>query len=447
MLLVFINYYTITILSTVRAYIAGESEYSKGQKTALLGLMAYLETGRGEFYRNFEESIKIPMGDNKARHGLDADGDVRSISAGFIEGKNHPDDVGNMIWVYRTFKNNILKEPIRLWRDAEVEINELAAMGPEIRKEVETGKMTEAVRLATISKIVTVSRDLYDKESAFSMELSITARRINSMLLAIDIIGILLIAGSIIASMSVMMRRLHLSHKIAEEKNAELTETNKDLDTFIYSVSHDLRSPNTSLKGLIQLIQSDPDPENHKEYVALMDGVVEQQDAFIREILDFFRSKRSSVSCKPFSLHALVEDVIRANVFAPGAQKIAINKELKTDEVNSDELRVKMIINNLLSNAIKYSDNQKTDRVINISTEKVENDVVIAVEDNGIGLSNEQKERIFDLFYTGKKSSRDSSGLGLYILRQNVEKLHGRVELESELCVGSKFMVYIPCPQ
>jgi signal transduction histidine kinase len=191
-------------------------------------------------------------------------------------------------------------------------------------------------------------------------------------------------------------------------------------------------------------MQSDPQEENHKEYLALMDEVVDKQDAFIREILDFFRAKRSSVSCKPFSLHALIEDVIKVNSYSQLAQNLVIKKELKTDEVNTDELRVKMIINNLLSNAIKYSDQRKKQRVINISADTVEDNVLIAVEDNGIGISEEQKGRIFDLFYTGNKSSRDSSGLGLYILRQNVEKLRGRIELESEPGIGSKFRVYIP---
>jgi signal transduction histidine kinase len=125
------------------------------------------------------------------------------------------------------------------------------------------------------------------------------------------------------------------------------------------------------------------------------------------------------------------------------ARSIAISSNILLDNVYTDMLRIKMIISNLISNAIKYSDGRKPQMTISIKTMEFQNNIVIEVADNGIGIDKKHLEKIYDMFFVGTNTS-NGSGLGLYILKQNVEKLNGRVEVQSEIHVGTKFTVFIP---
>jgi len=441
--LVSLNYFTISTLSAVRAYITGESAYSKGQKDANIYLCTYIDTKDPEYLKYFHESIDVPIADNMARASLERHESKSIVTYYFLKGKNHPEDIPDMIWLYKTFRTNFMKKPIKLWTEAEPLINQLYAAGMQIQKKIENNQLTEEDKIAEIKYISGLSAQLYEKESGFSYELGIVARKINFYLLLADIVCVIIIVGNITLYVLLMLSSLKAAYKKTEDNNKLLVETNKELDTFLYSISHDLRSPITSMKGLIALVAEEDELSKIQQYAGIMSEVIEKQDAFILEIIDFFRHKRSSLSYSEFSLQTLVGQAVTNNKYAPLARNIRIQQKINLDTITTDELRLKMIINNLISNAIKYSDPEKPEKTISILTEQVSNHALICVEDNGIGMDQPTLNKIFDLFFVAG-SRQNGTGLGLYILKHNVEKLQGRIEVVSERKIGTKFMVYIP---
>lgn len=441
--LISINFYTIKILSAVRAYINGESEYSKGQKDALLYLYTYIETEDTVYMSYFNESIKVPMADNLARKSLINHDKDEVVSRYFLMGRNHPNDIPGLIWLFKTFRTTYMKTPIRLWTDAEPQINQLYDIGNRVNEQIKNKSLTRDEKRLAVKEISSISAELYQKESTFSKVLGDIARKITGYLELANILCIFIIIGSIALYATIMIRRLTLINRKLEAKNFEIIETNKELDTLVYSVSHDLRSPITSIKGLLNILKEENDLEKLKEYAGIIANTINKQDIFILEIIDFFKNKRSTLSFNEFSLQHLVDDIVNSQKFTPAAQQIDIIKELNLDTVYTDELRVKIIINNLLSNAIKYSDDRKKNKTILIKTERQDNNIVIEIADNGIGIDKKYIDKIYDMFYVTSNNNK-GTGLGLYILKRNIEKLKGKVEVQSELNNGTKFTVSIP---
>lgn len=444
MLLIGINFYTIKILSGVRAYINGESEYSKGQKDASLFLTAYIDLQDERYWQQFNSAIGVPDGDRQSRIYLLKGGDDSLVVKGFLAGQNHPDDVPNMIWLFRRFqKVSFMKAAIKVWSDADVLTERLHVLGNKLHGEMATRVLTQAEKEKAVRTINSLSAVLSKKEHAFSGILGVQSRRLNKYLLYANIMCILVILGNITFYVITMMNKLGRSKQRLEEKNTELSNASKELDTFVYSLSHDLRAPITSIKGLVYIAHKDPSPEGVKDYLVMIDGLIDKQDAFIKEVIDFFRNKRSSLVMKELSLVAVVDEVVDNNRFSELAQQMEIRREINIDVIQSDELRLKMILNNLVSNAIKYSDPNKAQRWLVVRANKVDEKIVIEVEDNGVGIEKENFEKIFQMFFVTSNDNR-GTGLGLYILKQNVEKLQGQVNVVSEVKKGTKISVSLP---
>ena len=109
----------------------------------------------------------------------------------------------------------------------------------------------------------------------------------------------------------------------------------------------------------------------------------------------------------------------------------------------SDEKRITMILNNIISNAIRYADFQKTEPYILVRINAGKEKVVLSVEDNGIGIGQDHLLHVFEMFYRAT-DRRTGSGLGLYIVKETIQKLRGKVELHSVLGKGSTFYIELP---
>jgi len=442
--LIFINYYTIKTTSAVRAYINGESEYSKGQKDALLYLLTYIQTEDQQYWPIFKASLDIPIGDNLARRTLVNNGSIETIKKGFLMGKNNSDDLDKMIWLFKNFQSvSFMKEAIQIWHDAEPLINELSAIGDEINNKITTNTLTPERKHELIDKINIITTELTQRERAFSNTLGNASRSIDMYLFYANIFLTLLIVGSLIVYVVIIINKLVKSEQELIEKNRDLTTINREMDTFVYSASHDLRSPITSLKGLVQLTLHENKEPKVEKYLNLMNSVIEKLDNFIKEIIDFSRNKRIAINAEHLSLKTIIEESLAQNKYLPGARNILIEKEINVDTIYNDALRIKIILNNLISNAVKYSDEQKNNRQIKVRTGKSGTHYIIEVEDNGIGILKEYHERIFDMFFVTENNQK-GTGLGLYIVKETVEKLNGTINVESQKNIGTKFTIKIP---
>jgi len=235
--------------------------------------------------------------------------------------------------------------------------------------------------------------------------------------------------------------------KQAEQKlhdhNAELKKTNAELDRFVYSVSHDLRAPLTSLLGLIEITDKDisSTSKNQKDRLAMMRKSVNKLDSFISDILDYSRNARTSIANEKIHFEEVLTEMHDNMANAAGC-KLSFRIEQPID-FYSDKRRINMILNNLISNSVKYRDHQKENSFVNILVQVNKKEAIIEVEDNGIGIAHADRERIFEMFER-VSTQATGSGIGLYIVKEIVEKLKGSIILDSELNKGSKFVVKLP---
>jgi signal transduction histidine kinase len=442
-LLIFINFFTIKILSANRAYVNGESHYSKGQKDAVRHLITYLYTGDKEQWKLYKEELKVPQGDGIARILLLENGDIHIIKNGLRDGRNHEKDLDDMIWLFRNFRSvSFLAKAIKEWEQADQLINQIFEIGKEIDKKVNNATLKPEDQKAFLSLISIISDRLTINERNFSNTLGEGTRAIKDRLIFTNIVFILIIISSVCIYYWIMVKRIIASKREIEVKNENLILANKELDRFVYSASHDLRSPITSLKGLIEITQMEDDLEQIREYLNLMSQSLVKQDQFINDIIDYSKNKRKDVVLETVSLVSLFEGAIIQHTHIKNADRIILDIDIMADKVQSDSLRLKIIVNNLLSNAIKYADENKDVMRISIKTYLEGNFYIIEVTDNGIGIKPESKDHIFEMFYV--VDSNKGSGLGLYIVKEAIKSLNGTIEVESEFTIGSKFTVTIP---
>jgi signal transduction histidine kinase len=237
---------------------------------------------------------------------------------------------------------------------------------------------------------------------------------------------------------------LEKNEKELKQKNIDLTTLNADLDRFVYSTSHDLRSPLRSMRGLIHLAQITPSVEETKLLVNEMKSRVDHLEKFIQDIADYSRNRTQEISLHPVRVKKLLNEVLDSLRYFPGASEMLVNVEVDdTLIVAIDSTRLEVILSNLLSNAIKYRDLERERSFVMIRMEHVDNCLCITIEDNGIGIPKEYLAKIFDMYVRAHDHSQ-GSGLGLFILKETVERLGGTFRVESKVRHGSSFIVTLP---
>lgn len=442
-LLICINFFTIKTLSANRAYVNGESHYSKGQKDASRHLITYLYTKDEKQWKLYLEELKVPQGDGIARITLLKAGDNEVARKGFLIGRNHEEDLDDLVWLFVNFKQvSFLAKAISEWEQGDKLIFKLFIIGQQINAKIKKDILTTDDQQKFLYEISLISDKLTINERNFSNTLGEGTRKIKDLLIITNIFFILVIIGSVCLYYTIMVKRLIISKKEIEVKNENLTIVNHELDRFVYSASHDLRSPITSLKGLIEITQLEDDPNQIKRYLGLMHQSLAKQDRFINDIIDYSKNKRKEVVMEPVSLLELFDEAISQLMHIENAKQIKFTKELLVDEIQSDSLRLKIIISNLISNAIKYADSNKQEMYISIRTYFSEGFHKIEVADNGIGIHEEYKDNIFEMYFGTNKNK--GSGLGLYIVKEAVENIKGNISVSSQSNIGSKFIVTIP---
>lgn len=232
--------------------------------------------------------------------------------------------------------------------------------------------------------------------------------------------------------------------KQIKKNNKELKKINQELDSFLYSTAHDLRSPLSSLLGLIKLTMLDNKQENLSQYFLLMQQSVHRLDDFLQQIVDYSKNKRIELLNEPIDINKLLEDCFNNHNFLDGSDKIEKIVEIKEDaHFFSDRSRLSIIFNNLISNAIRYADFDKPTSYIRIKIHCTASEMILDFADNGVGIEEIQLKKIFNMFYRGNTKSK-GSGLGLFIFKETVTKLGGFASVESEAGVGTKFFVKVP---
>jgi signal transduction histidine kinase len=229
-----------------------------------------------------------------------------------------------------------------------------------------------------------------------------------------------------------------------QEKNAELLKVNQELDRFIYSASHDLRAPLKSIQGLINLSDHTTNLTEIKQYHKLMNDRLIGLENVLNNILDYSRNAKSELMIQPVAIHPVVEQALVDLQYSDEARNIKVNTNVPEGlTLRTDAIRFAIVVNNLISNAFKYSDHRKETPTVSVNAQRVNGHLHLSVEDNGEGIGEEQQQKIFSMFYRASNKS-SGSGLGLYLVKETVERLGGTIEVESTVGKGSVFKVKIP---
>ncbi|MBF8963281.1 CHASE domain-containing protein [Pontibacter sp. FD36] len=227
-------------------------------------------------------------------------------------------------------------------------------------------------------------------------------------------------------------------------KNMELLRTNNDLDNFVYTASHDLKSPIANMEGLSNMLRDILEGKLESEDKQLLDMLAEAIDKLKRTIADLAEitkvQKGLHAKVEPLSFEQVLQDVMLDidSLIKESNAKVEVDFQMKDLLYARKNLR--SIIYNLVSNAIKYRKAEVTPEV-RISTYLEDDYVVLQVQDNGLGIKKGQEHKLFDMFKR-LHNHVEGTGIGLYIVKRIIENNGGRIEVESELGQGTTFRVY-----
>lgn len=229
-----------------------------------------------------------------------------------------------------------------------------------------------------------------------------------------------------------------------EMRTADLQKSNEELDNFVYRVSHDIRAPLSSVLGLLELMGLDQSYEQLNIYREMAAKSINKLDGFVKNILDYSRNSRLQPKHQQVDFHLLLDDLLEDLQYMKNAQKLQVIREIDGENIyRGDPMRLQVIFRNLLSNAIKYQNPYAKNPFVKVQVEIKPSEAIITVEDNGIGIKDEQVQRVFEMFYRADDQEA-GSGIGLYIVKETIDKLGGSITISSQVEKGTTFTVKLP---
>jgi len=248
------------------------------------------------------------------------------------------------------------------------------------------------------------------------------------------------------AEHQVRMLNEELERRVGE-RTAKLREALREIDTFSYSVAHDLRGPLRAMTGFSEALLQDHaqklDAEG-QDFVLRIADAGRRMDALIMDILAYSRLSREEVPLKPASLDAVVKPVLDRMAPEIAQRRATVTVQSPLPRIVGHAAMLDQVVTNLLSNAVKFS-RPGVDPVVVVRAETRGAAVRLWIEDNGIGISPEYQDRVFGLFQRlNPVESFPGTGVGLAIVRRAMERMGGSSGVESTPGQGSRFWVELP---
>jgi signal transduction histidine kinase len=438
--------------AAIRAYVGGEGLWSKGEKDAAYALASYAVTGSPSDYEQFLESLSVPLGDRIARLELEKRDMRREVVVqGLRLGHNHPDDFGDLIWMFRTFRHiSYMERAIAIWEEGDVWIDRLRAAGAELDAEVRAGPLADTRRRLYLGRITEINRHVTKLEDEFSSTLGEAARWIRSTsifaVLALSA-GLLAVAVWAAFGISGLVERSDASVRDALEREEAASRTKS---TFLGLVSHEFRTPLTALQLQIERLRLEPSGRLGPRGAEILGRMVDASHRLaemIDSLLQYVRIESGGLqlSLEPVDAAAVVAETleeIRLLAQRKGLT-LALHAPPELPCLVTDHRLFRFLVTNLVGNAIKFTQEGSID--VTLAHDGAEHRVV--VKDTGPGIAPQDHERVFRAFEQlepvhGRHAQ--GIGLGLALVKQIADALHGRVELASTPGKGSAFAVMLP---
>ncbi len=235
--------------------------------------------------------------------------------------------------------------------------------------------------------------------------------------------------------------------ELVKERTEELNEVNRELESFAYSISHDLRAPLRGIEGFSQALLEDCKEDVNEEaleYAIRISDAANRMNILIQDLLSYSRMTTNEMKLRSVPTNDIIDRVLIElnNMIEEKDAEIIV--ETTIPEVIAHSSTLVQILTNFISNSLKYVSANKTPK-IRIRGESQGEYVRIIIEDDGIGIPADKQEEIFEIFERlHGRETYSGTGIGLAIVKKGVERMGGRVGVESELGKGSKFWVELP---
>jgi signal transduction histidine kinase len=231
---------------------------------------------------------------------------------------------------------------------------------------------------------------------------------------------------------------------LSQKEKVDLIEKkNLELDSFFYRISHDLKGPVTAMMSLNYLALEDVKDETAQNYFKEYNNQANRINNILDELMKLTKMVYGSEAKTEIDLEKLVYDCIASFKYLPNYDEVEFNVDIDNNiQLEAEWALINTIIQNLLENGIKYTRPEESPK-ISLSILNLDTDIKISISDNGVGLSKENQSKVFKMFFRANRKI-EGTGLGLHIVNRTIEKLNGKVEIESELGVGSTFHIFLP---
>lgn len=232
-----------------------------------------------------------------------------------------------------------------------------------------------------------------------------------------------------------------------KEVERRLRRTNEDLMEFAHSASHDLKAPLATIRGVVDIALDDLQEGRIKEVDGLLRDVrrkAEQLSGLVEAVLELARADRVEAELSPTRIGELATEIAQERERDCEDAGVLLIREIEPKiTILSNLTRLRIIISNLLGNAIKYRDPNKESPFVKLSVREAQDAVYLEVQDNGLGIREKDKPKVFQMFQRFHAQHAEGSGLGLAMVRKQVECLGGKISFESD-SGGSTFRVRLP---
>lgn len=483
-------YFAMSTLSSVRAFVNGESLWSKSQKESVISLHKYARTWDEAHYQVFQKNIGILQGDERGRIALEQKPpDVEAATREFLNGGNHPEDVPRIVSLFLNFRDiKYVDESVAVWEKGDQLTAELEKMG--LRLHELNGKASPQEVDLILQKIDLINDQMTLVEKQFSNVLGEGSRWLESTLMVILILAVLTVEGSgllltvsfsrnlskdlrdliqvarkveqgdfgvhipvksqdevgqLAESLNAMARAL--KNNVGERRIAEQSSQLKSL--FLANMSHEIRTPLAAIIGFSDLLKDEElSDAERKNYINIIQRTGENLTRIINDILDLSKVEAGHMEIKKsaFSLTEVLDDIHAMMVTKCEGRPIDIEfnrRGVVPDKIYTDPQRLRQILVNLLGNAIKFTEQG----FVRMTYEVQENWLLFTVRDTGVGIPEDKQDLLFHHFSQVDSSSArrfEGTGLGLVLSKKLAELLGGDVFLkESAPGKGSTFTVRV----
>jgi len=470
-------WFAVGTLSSVRSFVNGEGLWSKAQKDAVYSLLIYAHSHNEKDYLAFREFLKVPLGDNKTRIELQKPNpDLQIAREGFIEGRNHPEDVDGMIKLILRFHNiSYLNKAITIWGEAEKNMEQLITISDKLHDMITSNTVSQQEIDKMLGQAEILNRKSTKLEDDFSSTLgegsrwleNVVLRLLLTLSLTIGTTSILIaisvsrgiergikaiIEGASLISKGFLNTRVkvysrdeigllatafnqmtdtleqnirHIQELKDTEENlkkekdkAQSSEKAKQL--FLAKMSHEIRTPMNAIFGFARLLEETLQGKEQRTYIGLIIKSADDLLIILNDILDFSRMEAGKIvfESKPINPRNIIKTTIL--MMEAKAKQIGTNITYSIDEklpetVLGDSVRLSQILLNLVSNAVKFTEKGEVSISV-VCVKDNERNILLdfGVKDTGIGIPIEKQERIFESFeQVANDTVRSFGGAGL----------------------------------